>query len=173
MKMSKYLKLYDNNAIIITRTGCHEHRNAPNRYKTVGLYENTLKLFVKEHQQIYFLFFNESSSYLNKEISHLCNNKRCINISHLCLEPYSLHMANIQNVFCKQIYFKGSLRPCQTRLHLRPCQTLIPHPPILDLRYGIDQTLGGWRMIFLNATMKHGFMINRPNHSFQTTCLQL
>ena len=65
MKMSKYLELYENNSVIITRTVCHEHRNAPNRFKTVGMYENTctLKLFVKEHQFIYFLFFNESSSF--------------------------------------------------------------------------------------------------------------
>ena len=107
--MSKYLKLYDNNAIIITRTGCHEHRNAPNRYKTVGLYENSLKLFIKEHQLIYFLFFNESP-YLNKGISHLCNNKRCINISHLSLEPHSI---NTQRRSCQFVLDKN--RRVQTK----------------------------------------------------------
>ena len=90
-KMAKYLKLYDDNAIIITRVGCHEHRNAPNSYKTVSLCENSLELFVKEHQFIYFLFFHECSSYGNKEISHLCNNKKCINISHLSLEPHAIN----------------------------------------------------------------------------------
>ena len=51
------------------------------------------------HQIIYFLYFGKISETKSKtiDVSHLCGNKRCVNIAHLHLEERKV---NVERVSC-------------------------------------------------------------------------
>ena len=118
-KMSNYLELYENDEIIITRSGCHIHKKSAkstNDYKTVEL---SNKIYVKEHQLIFFLYYHECSNQ-TQEISHLCNNKKCINIRHLSLEP---HCVNMQRKSCHSTGPRA-LRACKGHFPYNDCSLI-------------------------------------------------
>ena len=77
-----------------------------NHYVSIGITDTvTFENYGKQkteftadlHQVVYFLHTGKSSSVCEKnDVSHLCNQKNCINIGHLHLEPHKINCSRIR-----------------------------------------------------------------------------
>ena len=97
---------------------CHLH-GTQNKYRTICLTENNARVYVKEHQLIFFLNLNNPTSRsrpmseLKKlEISHICHRKNCVNIEHLSQEPHAINMARKTCKQNKKCIGHGVLKDC-------------------------------------------------------------
>ena len=100
-KMKEILQYYETDTLphritIQEESSCHiwdRRRSRNNEYRKVLLKEScrSLKVWIRTHQLVYFLFSGEFSIG-DLEVSHLCNNKPCVNFHHLNLEPHKINL---------------------------------------------------------------------------------
>ena len=57
----------------------------------------SFKKHVRVHRLALFLYHGPFEDLFEKEVSHLCSNKLCIQVEHLSLEP---HCINIERITC-------------------------------------------------------------------------